>query len=184
MVAPPIIQRMTVEEFERICALPENIDRTFELINGELVEKMPTEEHGSIIGNLIAQLVMFVKQHKLGIGTTDARHRVAEDKHNDFRPDISYISYARKQEIVRTGVVPLMPELAVEVKSPDDSVVRMRSKANYYVEHGSKLVWLIFPLKHAVEVYAADGDSRILNQGDVLDVLPGFAMPVRELFEG
>lgn len=187
MVALPLIQRMTVEEFERITALPENIDRTFELIDGEMVEKVPTEEHGSLIIILAAQLLVFVKQHKLGIVTTDARHRVAEDKHNVFRPDISYISYVRKQEMVRKGVVPLMPDLAVEVKSPDDSAVMMRKKATYYIEHGSKLVWLIFPDKHTVEVYTADGDLRILNEDESLDgvdVLPGFTMPVRDLFEG
>lgn len=186
MVAPPLTQRMTVEEFERTTALPENIDRSFELIDGEMVEKMPTEEHGSLIVILGARLLLFVRQHKLGIVTTDARHRVAEDKHNDFRPDISYISFARKGEIVRRGVVPLMPDLAVEVKSPDDSAVLMRKKAAYYIENGSMLVWLIFPLKRTVEVYTADGDLRILNDGDTLDgadVLPGFTMPVRELFE-
>ncbi len=186
MVAPPLTRRMTIEEFERMIALAENADRSFELIDGEMVEKMPTEEHGSIIGNLLAQLVLFMKQHKLGIVTTDARHRVTEDKHNDFRPDISYVSYARKNEIVRKGVVPLMPDLAVEVKSPDDSAVLMRKKAAYYVENGSRLVWLIFPLKRVVEVYTADGDLRILNDSDRLDgadVLPGFVMPVREVFE-
>ena len=35
----------TIEEFERFLALPENADRLFELIDGEIVEKMPTEEH-------------------------------------------------------------------------------------------------------------------------------------------
>jgi Uma2 family endonuclease len=186
MVAPPLIQRMTVEEFERIRTLPENNDRTFELIDGEMVEKMPTEEHGSIIGNLLAQLVLFVKQHKLGIVTTDARHRVPKDKHNDFRPDISFISYARKQEIVRKGFVPLMPDLAVEVKSPDHSALLMRKKAAYYIENGSKVVCLMFPLKRVVEVYTADGDLDLLGEDDVLDggdVLPGFTMAVKEVFE-
>ena len=186
MVAPPLTRRMTIDEFERMIALYANTDRSFELIDGEMVEKMPTEQHGSIIANLLTQLVLFVKQHKLGIVTTDARHRVAEDKHNDFRPDISYISFARKNEVVRKGVVPLMPDLAVEVKSPDDSAVLMRKKAAYYIENGSKLVWLIYPLKRTVEVYTADGDLRILDDDGTLDgadVLPGFTMPVRELFE-
>jgi Uma2 family endonuclease len=186
MVAPPLIQRMTVEEFERITAPLENADRSFELIDGEMVEKMPTEEHGSIIGSLIAQLVFFVKQHKLGIVTTDARHRIAEDKHNSYRPDISYISYARKGEIVRKGAVPLMPDLAVEVKSPDDSAVLMRKKAAYYIENGSKLVWLIFPNKRTVEVYTGEGDLEILDESGMLsggEVLPGFTMAIKDVFE-
>ena len=35
----------TVDEFEQIIAQPENSERLLELVNGEIVEKMPTEEH-------------------------------------------------------------------------------------------------------------------------------------------
>lgn len=41
-------RRYTVAEFEQVIALPENQDRYFELIDGEIVEKMPTEEHSVI----------------------------------------------------------------------------------------------------------------------------------------
>lgn len=42
----------TVEEFEAFIAEAENVDRLFELIDGEIFEKMPTEEHSLIIGNI------------------------------------------------------------------------------------------------------------------------------------
>jgi Uma2 family endonuclease len=185
MVAPPHLKRMTVEEFERITALPENSERVFELIDGEMIEKMPTEEHGAIILLLGSRLLLFVREQQLGIVTTDARHHLSDDLHNAFRPDISYISFARKQETVRKGAVPLMPDLAVEVRSPDDSAVVLRKKAAYYIEHGSALVWLVFPEKRVVEVYSADGDLRILTDADTLDggaALPGFSLAIRAIF--
>jgi Uma2 family endonuclease len=43
----------TLPEFEVFIARPENADRLFELINGEIVEKLPTREHGIIAGNII-----------------------------------------------------------------------------------------------------------------------------------
>ena len=45
-------KEITVEEFEQFLRLPEYQGRLFELINGEIVEKMPTEEHGTIVLNI------------------------------------------------------------------------------------------------------------------------------------
>lgn len=39
----------TLEEFEAFIALPENAARRFELINGEIYEKMPTEEQTRLV---------------------------------------------------------------------------------------------------------------------------------------
>ena len=41
--AEPVERLVSVDEFERILALPENRDRLLELINGKIIEKMPTE---------------------------------------------------------------------------------------------------------------------------------------------
>jgi Uma2 family endonuclease len=77
-----------------------------------------------------------------------------------------------------------MPDLAVEVKSPSDSVRQLREKAEYYLQHGTRLVWLIFPAQRIIEVYTLD-EVEILIEGDSLtggDVLPGFSMPVADVF--
>lgn len=42
----------TIEEFEEFIARPENGDRVFELIHGEIVEKVPTEEHSMAIESI------------------------------------------------------------------------------------------------------------------------------------
>lgn len=76
-----------------------------------------------------------------------------------------------------------MPDLAVEVKSPDDSLRALRDKARYYLANGCRLVWLVLPDKQIIEVYTAD--KQPLTEADTLtggEVLPGFALPVRQVF--
>lgn len=76
------------------------------------------------------------------------------------------------------------PDLAVEVKSPDDSLKKMTEKAAYYLANGVRMVWLIYPKMKLVEVLTPD-DRQLLNENDTLDggsVLPGFTMAVRDIF--
>jgi Uma2 family endonuclease len=61
----------------------------------------------------------------------------------------------------------------------------MRERAAYYLAHGARLVWLLYPAKGLVEVYRQSADSDILTGADTLqgeEVLPGFTLPVREIF--
>lgn len=174
---------LTADEFERMLALPENQDRLLELVNGRIVEKMPTEEHGVIAHNIDFALGFYNRQHKVGRVGVEVRQRLPHDQLNSRMPDISFSSARRL--IVRKGGVPEMPDLAVEIKSPDDSVRQMREKADYYLTNGARLVWLIYPQKRVIEVYDPDADVEILVEGDVLtgkDVLPGFILPVAEVF--
>ncbi len=174
---------ISADEFERILDLPENQDRLLELVHGRVVEKMPTEEHGVIASTLNFALFAYNRQHKVGRVGVEVRQRLPHDQLNSRMPDISFSSARRP--IVRKGGVPEMPDLAVEIKSPDDSVRQMREKAAYYLANGARLVWLIYPQKRLIEVYDPDAEVEILIEGDVLtgrDLLPGFILPVAEVF--
>ncbi len=184
MVAPAK-QEMTVEEFDALLALPENADRLLELVNGEIVEKMPTQEHGYILLRLGSRLIYFLDAHQLGVVYIDSTHHVPGDPRNKRRPDIAYMSFARSQTLVKKGAIPQIPDLAVEIQSPDDSVDMMREKAAYYLGNGSRMVWLIYPEKRIVEVYQAGKTIELLVPGDTLnggDVLPGFTLAVSDIF--
>ncbi len=175
----------TIEEFERFLALPENADRLFELIDGEIVEKMPTEQHGLIGSNLNAHLWMFNRQHKLGRVTIEPRHQTPDNRYNSRLPDVAFTSKERALPLVTQGAVPQMPDLAIEIQSPDDSLKKMREKAVYYLANGSRLVWLVLPEKRLVEIYRIDGEVDILTENDTLDggdVLPGFTLRIQEIF--
>src|ERR1043165_1873415 len=174
----------TVEEFEHFLALPENSERLFELIDGEIVEKMPTEQHGLVQMNLGSHLWNHNREHKLGGRiTSEPRHQTPSDKRNSRLPDIAFTSKERVLPLVTQGAVPQMPDLAIEIQSPDDSLKKMREKAHYYVANGSRLVWLVLPEKRLVEIYRANGDVDVLRENEILDgedVLPDFKMPVQD----
>jgi Uma2 family endonuclease len=174
----------TLGEFEALIALPENADRRLELIAGEIHEKMPTELHGLLIFILAGEIYIFLRANPIARAGVDVRHRAPGDEHNDLRPDLS-VTMQVEAPIVGRGVVPRMPDLAVEVKSPDDTYAAMRRKADYYLAHGARLVWLFYPEKRLVEVYKKDADSALLDATDTLDggdVLPGFRLPLAELW--
>ncbi len=60
-------------------------------------------------------------------------------------------------------------------------------KAHYYLANGAQVVWLVFPNKRYVEVYQPDSEMEVLLGDDLLDggdVLPGFTMPVADVFDG
>ncbi len=62
---PQLLKRKyTVEEFEQLFTQAEHGDRLLELIQGEVVEKIPTEEHGVVAGNVFAPIHNFVTPHE------------------------------------------------------------------------------------------------------------------------
>jgi len=175
----------TFEEFEEFLRQPENRDRFFELIDGEIVEKVPTLEHGVIALRIGSRLLIFVEAHGLGWVAVEVRYRVPDDNSNSRQPDVSFSSNARVPKLVKQGAVLQMPDLVVEVKSPDDTFIGQRRRAEYYIANGTRLVWLVYPEKQLVEVYQPNADIQILNIDDVLDggdVLPGFTLSVRDIF--
>lgn len=54
-----------------------------------------------------------------------------------------------------------------------------------YLEAGVQLVWGIDPHSRSATVYHGDGSTRLLRDADALDgedVVPGFVLPLAELF--
>ena len=175
-------QLYTVDEFEELLKLPENAGRLLELIDGEIVEKMPTEEHGSIASAINYALMDYARKRRQGIVGNEVRYRVVKDKKNSRMPDVSLT--LKNRPIVRSGAVPELPDLAVEIKSPDDSLKEMRENAEYYLANGTQIVWLVYPHQRCVEVYTLD-TIELLCADDVLtggDLLPDFSLSVAEIF--
>ncbi len=176
----------TVDEFEQLMTQTEYQERLLELINGEIVEKMPTEEHSLIVGNIYLTLRVFVDKNGLGRVAFEVRRKIPGDEHNARLPDVEFTRKERLLPIVKKGAVPQMPDLAVEVKSPDDSYQKLRDKAAYYLANGAQLVWLVYPEKHMVEIQTLD-DFEYKVAGQTLegsDLLPGFTMKVDDVFAG
>ncbi len=185
--SPVTTKPITIDEFEAFLALPENQDRRFELIHGEIVEQMPNEYHNLISGNLYFLLRLFLQNHDLGQVTYETRYRAnPDDSENDRIPDISFTTRARLMPVVTQGAVPQIPDLCIEIQSPNDYPKQMRDKAYYYLKNGAQQVWLIYTRKPLIEVMYPDGQSDFYYPGDTLtggDLLPGFEVALETIFK-
>src|SRR5689334_5960768 len=140
----------TVAEFEGFLRQPANRERLLELINGQIVEKLSTQEHGELQALIGAAILIFVRPRKLGRVGVEIRHQMPADNANSRLPDVLFIAGNRPR--VTEGSVPQMPDLAVEIKSPDDSLKELRDKAGYYMLNGTRMVWIVNPAKRLVIV--------------------------------
>ena len=78
------------------------------------------------------------------------------------------------------------PDLAVEVLSPSDRRADVMRTVREYLTAGTPLVWVIDPDGRWAEVFRADGTYTYLDENGALDgedVLPGFALTLRDVFE-
>jgi len=157
-----------------------------ELVEGVLVEMPPAGAIHTIISALLVRLLgNFVADNHLGGYVTDAQggYQLAEAPDTVRAPDAAYIAGVRVSELTGTYFKGA-PDLAVEVISPNDKAVDVQEKVDEYLDHGSRIVWTVYPKTRAVVVHTPDG-SRTLHENDTLDggdILPGFRLPVRDIF--
>ena len=77
------------------------------------------------------------------------------------------------------------PDLAVEMISPTDEPAEIAKKQELYRRAAVPLVWWVYPDRRTVGVYQHGQLVAELGEGDDLDggdVLPGFRLPVAEIF--
>ena len=100
-------------------------------------------------------------------------------------PDIAFLSNEHIPDD-RSKISPLPPDLAIEVVSPTDTLLRIEEKAFAYLEAGTQLVWVLMPRSKTVKVYRSETDITLLTRNDTLtgeNVIEGFTCQVAELFE-
>ena len=174
----------TVDEFETYAQA--HPDKILELIDGRIVEKVTSEEHGKIVINIGGELRAWQKRTGIkGHYSTEAGHRLPDDEYNERGPDVSF--RATDDNVSSKGTLYELPDFAVEIKSRKNTYDELREKAKFYIANGTHLVWLVYPRKRVVEVYDAEGNSEIYTQdNDVLSgepVLPDFQMTLAEIFD-
>jgi Uma2 family endonuclease len=175
------IRPVTAEEFDRFVMQPENLNRNFELIAGEIVEKVVSNSRSSIIALwIMSRMVIFVDEHDLGLTSgADGGYVVSGER---YIPGGAFISKARHPEMPTETYIPLAPDLAVEVLSPTNTDEEIRVKLSNYLAAGT-MVWVVAPGKR-VESHRAGRPVKVLFAGDTLDgedVLPGFTLSVRDI---
>jgi Uma2 family endonuclease len=99
--------------------------------------------------------------------------------------DAAFVTRERMQRVDLGDWLPFPPDLAVEVISEYDRAAEIHLKVRSYMAHGTRLLWVLYPEAREIVVYSPGRPPRTLGVRDTLDggdVLPGFAVPVSELF--
>lgn len=165
-----------------------------EIVHGQWVpvaeEKMAGELHGAIATNLILALASYVKAHKLGrvypADTTSILEEDAQGIQLMRLPDVSFVAADRIKTHNRETYYQLAPDLAIEIISPSERAVTIRSKLKEYLRTGVRQVWQVYPETQEIVVHLADGTVHTYTTGHTIpgaDVLPGFELPVAAIFD-
>jgi Uma2 family endonuclease len=170
---------------EDLLAMPDG--KSYELVNGQLVERKMGAESSRVGGRLYSRLDDFCDGHNLGIVWP------ADNGYQCFphapglvrRPDVSFVRRGRLPgDVSPKGWVRIPPDLAVEVVSPKDLAGELEEKLDDYRKAGVPLVWVIYPEQRKARIFHLDGPAVELMEDDELsgeDVIPGFRCPLREI---
>lgn len=159
----------------------------YELYDGVLVEKVMGFYESYLATRLATFLNDFVQKHDLGIvAGADGMLKLFP---GEVRiPDVCFVSWNRLpgRQIPREPVPSLAPTIAVEVISKGNTPEEMGRKLDEYFSAGSSLVWYVYPDSRTVNVFRSPTERTELDEKQTLeggDVLPGFALPLSQLFE-
>ncbi len=170
----------SMEEFEAFIAEPENDDRLFELINGEIIEVSPGRTSNSGFPHIISfEVRLFCRDNDIVcyISGSDGAYKVGN---NVVVPDFAYKRTPLSDEYPDTAP----PLWVVEIISPTDKAPDIRDKRQIYRRAGI-LLWEFYGPSKSIDVYAPGQPLREAGIDDVLDVgdlIPGFTLAVKTIF--
>jgi Uma2 family endonuclease len=159
----------------------------WELVKGELRMMSPAGgEHGWVIVNVTAPLAAFVKQHRLGyVLGAETGFIIHRDPDSVRAPDVAYVRRDRFQGGLPQGFIDGAPDIAIEVLSPSDTASAVEEKTEDWLTGGCGEVWLIDPRRRSASV-CTQVDGAVVRRSVtqfVSERLPGFELPVEQLFE-
>lgn len=160
-----------------------------ELIDGCVVEMPAAGARHNEIAFFLAMLIYhFAREHGLGWASADGTgYVIGGERESVLVPDASFVARERiLPQGTPEGFWPFAPDLAVEVIFPNDRAIDIHNKVWRYLEGGTRLVWLVYPDPQRIQVYEDVGLVAELTPEAELDggdVLPGFSVPVAEIFE-
>jgi len=181
-------RRYTLADLHEIEQRPENANKTFELINGEVREVNPPKpNHAYTADRFYIAFNAYAEQTESGIAFSDS---VGYELPNgdSLIPDASFVA---KSQIwfPLPDYFDFAPLVAVEVASPSNSERDLLDKAESFLDCGTKLVLIAYPMKRIVDAcHMTEDGSLMIHKVDINgtldgeDVLPGFKLAVKDVF--
>lgn len=163
-----------------------------EVINGEIVDMPPTSFHATKLATRLARkLGNFADDHGIGEVVVETLFHIPldVDPGRNRRPDVAFVSFKiwprDRPESIRENAWDVVPDLAIEVVSPSDTAQGLLEKVGEFFRAGVRQVWVVYPHPGVVYVYDTVESVKPVGRAGVLDggdILPGFHLPLAELF--
>ena len=174
-------QKLTLEEFLR---LPE-FDESFELVDGEVVLKMsPKFFHSRLTSVFWSELSSWSS----GIGQVAIEWSVVlKRRGQDWVPvpDLLYVSYDRlAADWLEDSPCPVLPELVIEIVSPEQTFNQLAQKAMDYLNAGVDRVWVVYPPMRSLTVFFVDLPPETYRSDRLLtdNLFPDLAVTSEQFF--
>ena len=171
---------MTVEQFEQMG----ETQKRYELVDGELIE-LPGASllHDYIRDNMVGLLNNDSQQSARGVAI--ARHDFQTTPATVREPDAAFVLWSRlKPRDLRRNVCPFAPDLAIEIVSPSETALELRTKIHEYLDAGTDTVWVLYVETEEAEIWKNQNGQITQLRSEFLeaDCLPGFSVYVKLLF--
>ena len=177
--APPVEKRITPDEFMQL-----KIENA-ELVDGKIIEHMPAifdhDELVLIIGGILRR---WVKQNRLGRVAGGGSFLTEQNRVRS--PDVSFLSNEDLEGENTGKYVKKAPTLTVEIISQNDVYGDVDDKAAEFLRAGSHAVWIVNPRLRTVTVHTPDEQPITYRMSETIpggEVLPGFELPLADIFE-
>ena len=164
---------LTIEQYEQ---LSDTGVRT-ELVDGEVIELS--------MGNLLHMFVRDETRAVLrglgqGFAGTEAEFRTIDNRVR--RADAVWFAPGRLVESDWTRSVLPVPDLVVEVVSPNDLAAEVRAKVREYLEAGVTTVWIIYLESREADIWNRGRGISAVNDNLTADCLPGVTIQLERIF--
>jgi Uma2 family endonuclease len=174
--------RTTLDEF---LALPET-KPYLELMDGEVIEKaMPNRKHGTLVAFLVRILGNYLEQTREARVKTEVRH-LEDEEEWVFLPDVSVTLRTRIGPASETSdPVEVLPDLAIEVLSPEDRPGRLQRRIAHYMRSGVQVLWVVDPDSETVTVWEpgkAPQEYQAPTKLTATPVLASFELNIEAMF--
>jgi len=155
------------------------------LLRGRLIEQPYRGELSSHVAtSLMVHLANHVADHRLGDVFAPCGFQLTWNPDTVLAPATAFVRSDPSVELsddYHHGP----PDLAIELDGPSEQPDHLTVKVSEWLAAGCPMVFVVEPRRRTVTVYRSGGEVVVLADDDVLDggdVVPGWKLPLRELF--